>query len=87
MIKRLQTYLKNESKGFLLAIVVAILITFSFLMYLKYLGIPMSRAHNLYNKAVISYENGSLEKAKEYLKESIHFWKTPEAEELLEKVN
>jgi len=87
MLKKLQTYLKNEYKQFLLATIVAILIIVSFMVYLKFLGIPMTIARNLYNKAVISSENGDINKSKEYLIESLNYWEDPKARELLNQIS
>ena len=87
MLKKLRTYLKNEYKELLIATLVAFLIIGSFLIYLKFLGIPMTRARNFYNKAVIAYENDDIEKSKGFLTESLNYWEDRVARELLNKIN
>lgn len=64
----------------LLALGSLILICFGFLAYLKYVGIPMTRAHNLYNQAVLALEKGDKEKAISYMQDSLKVWKTEEVE-------
>lgn len=86
MFKRVKEYIKRETREMLLALVVLTLICLGFLAYLKYVGIPMTRAHNLYNQAVLALEKGDKEKAITYMQDSIKVWKTEEVETELEKI-
>ncbi|HOY46674.1 MAG TPA: hypothetical protein PKU95_03510 [Candidatus Dojkabacteria bacterium] len=80
MFKRVKEYIKRETREMLLALGALILICFGFLAYLKYVGIPMTRAHNLYNQAVLALEKGDKEKAISYMQDSLKVWKTEEVE-------
>lgn len=86
MFKRVKEYIKRETREMLLALAALIVICLGFMAYLKYVGIPMTRAHNLYNQAVLALEKGDKEKAISYMQDSLKVWKTEEVETELEKL-
>jgi|GEM_PF-5546136 len=86
MFKRVKEYIKRETREILLALAALIFICLGFMVYLKYVGIPMTRAHNLYNQAVLALEKGDKEKAISYMQDSLKVWKTEEVETELEKL-
>jgi hypothetical protein len=61
-------------KEFLLSLLVSIIISLLFLVYLVFVGIPKTQARNYYNKALIELENNNIEKAVNYLQTALNYW-------------
>jgi hypothetical protein len=86
MFKKVKEYIKRETREMLLALAVLGMICLGFMAYLKYIGIPMTRAHNLYNQAVLALEKGDKDQAIIYMQDSLKVWKTEEVETELENL-
>ena len=87
MIKKLIDYIKTEFKELLAAGIVLILVILIFMAYLKFVGLPMTRARNTYNEAMIIWTAGDKIRAKQRLMDSLGYWNTIEAQSALKEVN
>lgn len=79
MFLQLRNYLKTEKHSLAVAIIVMFLITLLFAGYLKFFGLPMTRARNSYNEAMLLLTVDDSQKAKTKLEESLEYWYTDEA--------
>jgi len=86
MFQRLKVYLKQEKKEILKAFIVMILVAGVYLGYLYFIGIPMTKAKNYYNQAYLNYMDGNYDKCRNALNNSLSFFYTSEAQELLNKL-
>jgi predicted negative regulator of RcsB-dependent stress response len=87
-MKMLKEYLKKEGKEMLLALFVFIFIVISFTIYLKYMGLRMTKAHNLYNEASNILETSEDKSAAlELLNESLSYWKDEKTLNLIENIS
>jgi hypothetical protein len=84
MLPKIKKYLRTETKEMVLAIIVFVAICVFFFLYLKYIGIPMSSAHNLFNQAVLELEQGDILEARSYLEKSLSVRESKEARDLLQ---
>lgn len=69
------------------AITLIVIITILFAVYLKFFGLPMTRARNSYNEAILLLTVNANVEAKIKLQESLDYWYTPEAAEQISKIN
>ena len=85
-LKILKTYLDAEKKQLSLALLVLCLTVASFLVYLKFVGLPMTRAKNKFNEGVIMLSVGNKAQAQSKFSESLSYWFTSEAASQLEQL-
>ena len=92
-MKKIIKYLNKEKSDILKASIVLFLVSFSYLAYLYYIGIPMTKAKNLYNQAFLSYQDYSKNKdpedllnAKNTLQASLDKFYSQEAQDLLNQI-
>lgn len=84
---KIKVYLKSEIKEMIIALVVFVVICSSFAIYLKFVGIPMSKSHNLYNDASMALKRGDKDKALKLIDESLHYWQNENALHLKDDIN
>ncbi len=80
-------YLKTEIKEMVLAGVILFIVLLSFAAYLKFIGLPMTRARNTYNEGMVLLMAGEKVRAKQKFIDSLSFWENTEAKTELEKLN
>ena len=83
MWKKLTTYIREEGKEIIKAAVVLCLVILAFAAYLKFVGLPMTRARNTYNEGMIQFMAGDISGAKQSFENSLSYWHTSEAENAL----
>lgn len=84
---KLLEFLNNEGSGLMRAAIAAIVVTLLFTAYLKWVGLPMTRARNAYNEGVILLNLNAKTEARQKFNESLAYWKTPEAEQVITRLN
>lgn len=87
MFIRIKKYLKSETREMFFAISILIAICILFFLYLKFVGIPMSSAHNLFNQAVLELQQGNEQQARAYLEQSLAVRESREAREMLQELD
>lgn len=86
MFQKLKSYLKQEKKEILQAFIVMVIVASVYLAYLYFVGIPMTKAKNYYNQAYLNFTEGNYEKSRNALNNSLSFFYTQEAKDLLNKL-
>ena len=86
MGEKIKKYIRKEKADIFSAFVVLLVVTTSYLGYLYYIGIPMTKAKNFYNTGYLYYQEHNNEKAKDALYTSLDAYYTPEAYDLLQKI-
>lgn len=70
----LKKYWLANRKGVLATLLTSFLLTFGFLTYLKFVGIPRTEARNLFNQAQLLIEEDRASEAKELLTQAYSVW-------------
>lgn len=86
MVKKIKSYLRREKIDILLAIVVLVVVSLGYLSYLYFVGVPMTRAKNYYNLALLAYEEKNYEKAKNAINNSLRYGQNQETHTLETKI-
>jgi hypothetical protein len=86
MFHNLINYIKAELKELVTAGFVLVLVLLAFAGYLKFVGLPMTRARNTYNEGMLFLMANDEPKAKQKFIDSLSYWKTPEAQAELDKL-
>ena len=86
MKEKIKKYIQQEKTDILKAFVVLVLVSASYLAYLYFVGIPMTRAKNYFNTGYLYYQAQDYQKAKDALNNSLHYFYTQEASNLLQKI-
>jgi hypothetical protein len=81
------SYIKTELKELIAAAIVLLLVVLSFLAYLKFVGLPMTRARNTYNEGMLIWSTGDTVRAKQKFEDSLSYWKTSEAQAALDRLS
>jgi hypothetical protein len=84
MWQKIREYAKTEVKEMILAAVCLVLVVAAFMAYLKFIGLPMTRARNLYNQGMLLYSVGNKQAAHDKFRQSLEYWQTPEAQKMLQ---
>lgn len=87
MLSKLHNYIKEEKRSLITALIAILVIVACYTCYLKFIGLPMTRARNKYNEGVLLMTIGAKIEAKAKFTESLSYWKTPEAEAELQKLS
>ena len=87
MVKRIRSYLSREKRDILYAIIVMVLVSLAYLGYLYFIGVPMTRAKNYYNQALLLYGERNYDMAREAITNSLHYFTTQETLDLQQKIN
>ena len=87
MKEKIKNYLHQEKKDILKAFIVLVVVSASYLAYLYFVGIPMTRAKNYFNTGYLYYQEQNYQKAKDALDNSLHYFYSQEAYDLLQKIN
>ena len=87
MGEKIKKYFKKEKTDIFAAFIVLFTVSTSYIGYLYYIGIPMTKAKNYYNSGYLYYQENNYDKAKEALFTSLDAYYTPEAYDLLQEIN
>ena len=68
-------------------ILASILLILAFLVYLKFVGVPLTQSRNHLNQGVIYYEEQKYQQAKTEIEQSLQIWRTQEAVDYLSLVS
>ena len=87
MGEKIKNYIKQEKNDILKAFLVLIIVSGSYLGYLYFVGIPMTRAKNYFNLGYLNYQDRNFQEAKVALTTSLKYFYSQEASDLLRKIN
>jgi hypothetical protein len=86
MLKKIKQYFQQEKNDILKAVIVLVIVSATYLAYLYFVGIPMTKAKNFYNTGYLNYTDNNFDKAKIALQSSLDIFYTEEAYDLLQKI-
>jgi hypothetical protein len=82
MVKEVRAYLNREKRDIMWAILTMVIVSLVYLAYLYLVGVPMTKAKNYYNQALLLYEEKNYIKAQEAVTNSLHYFTQQETLDL-----